>query len=74
MIMGLSKSEIAKATATIIATIGNVLGFNFGNAVIQAGTADKLGNQNNGEDSISDVKTLIIKVIVHYLNLFTFRG
>jgi hypothetical protein len=76
MIMGLSKSEIAKATATIIApiTIVNILDINFGNVAMQARTADKLKDKNISKNSISDDRTLIIKAITHYLTLFTFRS
>ena len=55
MIMELSKSEITKATATIIVpiTIANVLDINFSNVDIQAGTVDKLEDKNNDVDSIN---------------------
>ena len=53
MIMELSKSEITKATTTIIApvTIANVLDINFRNVAIQARIVDKLEDKNNDVDS-----------------------
>ena len=51
--MELSKSEITKATTTIIApvTIANVLDINFRNVAIQARIVDKLEDKNNDVDS-----------------------
>ena len=71
--MGSSKSETAKVTLAIIAPITNtnVLDINFENAATQARNANKLEDQNIGKDSISDDRTLIIKIITYSLNLFT---
>jgi len=51
--MELSKSEITKATTTIIVpiTIANILDINFRNVAIQARIVDKLEDKNNDVDS-----------------------
>ena len=73
MIVGLSSSTIAKATAVIITpiTIANVLNMSFGNVPIKARNDDKLEDESNGRDSINNHRRLIINMIAHSLNLFT---
>jgi|TARA_B110000967_G_scaffold64023_1_gene66006 hypothetical protein len=62
---------LAKATIIAPITISNVVDMNFRNVAIQAGTADKLEDYNNNEDSKNLDRTLIINIISNYLNLFT---
>jgi hypothetical protein len=73
MIVGLSSSTIAKATAVITTpiTIANVLNMSFQNVPIKAGNDDKLEDESNGRDSINNDRGLIINMIAHSLNLFT---
>jgi hypothetical protein len=73
MIVGISDNAMAQVTVPIIPsiTIANAVDMNFENIAIQAEIVDKLEDKNNHGASINDDRALIIKVIVHYLNLFT---
>jgi hypothetical protein len=76
MIVGISDNVMTQVTVPIIAsiTISNTIDINFVNIAIQAKIVDKLEDKNNDGKSINDDRMLIIKVIVHYLQLFTFRS
>jgi hypothetical protein len=76
MIVEISDNVMTQVTVPIIAsiTISNTIDINFVNIAIQAKIVDKLEDKNNDGKSINDDRMLIIKVIVHYLQLFTFRS
>jgi hypothetical protein len=76
MIVGISDNVMTQVTVPIIAsiTISNTIDINFVNIAIQAKIVDKLEDKNNDGKSINDDRMLIIKVIIHYLQLFTFRS
>jgi hypothetical protein len=76
MIVGISDNVMTQVTVPIIAsiTISNTIDINFVNIAIQAKIVDKLEDKDNDGKSINDDRMLIIKVIVHYLQLFTFRS
>jgi hypothetical protein len=76
MIVEISDNVMTQVTVPIIAsiTISNTIDINFVNIAIQAKIVDKLEDKDNDGKSINDDRMLIIKVIVHYLQLFTFRS